>query len=48
MDFDGIMCSDKPGHDISGDEFYDACRKKGWEKGYTRNWQVGAGYRGTC
>ncbi|KAJ5425129.1 hypothetical protein N7465_000199 [Penicillium sp. CMV-2018d] len=45
--FDGVKCIQKPGNIISGDDFTAACRLKGNLSGF-RDWQKGAGYRGTC
>ncbi|CAI7664847.1 unnamed protein product [Penicillium viridicatum] len=45
--FDGVKCIQKPGNIISGDDFATACKLKGNLSGF-RDWQKGAGYRGTC
>ncbi|OHE98324.1 hypothetical protein CORC01_06320 [Colletotrichum orchidophilum] len=45
--FDGVKCIRKPGNEISGDDFFAACKLKGRLDGYAQ-WERGSGYRGTC
>ncbi|KAJ0381894.1 hypothetical protein COL922a_013652 [Colletotrichum nupharicola] len=45
--FDGVKCIQNPGNVISGDDFYTACKLYGLVNGY-KQWERGAGYRGTC
>ncbi|PCD22022.1 hypothetical protein AU210_015824 [Fusarium oxysporum f. sp. radicis-cucumerinum] len=46
--FDGVKCIQKPGNVISGDDFFTACKLYGRMHGYGPEWEIGAGYRGTC